>query len=490
MKMLRKLTGEWGRVAVVALAIAAGSFVGAGMGNARVEAGASPAAVAAVAPLQAGSYADLVARVAPSIVTVRSERVAKASPASLPFGGQDPFSRFFGDRSPAMPEAPQRQAGLGSGVVVSADGTILTNHHVIDDAEKIQVELKDRRTFTAKLVGSDPASDLAVIRINASGLAPLPLGDSGRTRVGDVVLAFGNPLGVGQTVTMGIVSAKGRATGLGDGSFEDFLQTDAPINQGNSGGALVNTSGELVGINSQILSPSGGNIGIGFAIPARMASNVMAQLVDHGKVRRGQLGVIVQGVSSDLAKSLGLAEVQGALVSTVNDGSPAEAAGLERGDVITAMNGEPVVDSNDLRNRVAATLPGSTVTLRVVRGGEPRTLTVKLGELSGPRTAQNSMDEPAEGGRLGLAVQPLTPGEAKEQGLAGRKGLVVVGVDPAGPAATAGFRPGDVIEQVNGRPVGDAAELKAAVKASGDRPALVLVGRDGGTLFLALERQA
>jgi Do/DeqQ family serine protease len=490
MKMLRKLTGEWGRVAVVALAIAAGSFVGAGMGNARVEAGASPAAVAAVAPLQAGSYADLVARVAPSIVTVRSERVAKASPASLPFGGQDPFSRFFGDRSPAMPEAPQRQAGLGSGVVVSADGTILTNHHVIDDAEKIQVELKDRRTFTAKLVGSDPASDLAVIRINASGLAPLPLGDSGRTRVGDVVLAFGNPLGVGQTVTMGIVSAKGRATGLGDGSFEDFLQTDAPINQGNSGGALVNTSGELVGINSQILSPSGGNIGIGFAIPARMASNVMAQLVDHGKVRRGQLGVIVQGVSSDLAKSLGLAEVQGALVSTVNDGSPAEAAGLERGDVITAMNGEPVVDSNDLRNRVAATLPGSTVTLRVVRGGEPRTLTVKLGELSGPRTAQNSMDEPAEGGRLGLAVQPLTPGEAKEQGLAGRKGLVVVGVDPAGPAATAGFRPGDVIEQVNGRPVGDAAELKAAVKASGDRPALVLVNRDGGTLFLALERQA
>jgi serine protease Do len=488
--MLRERMGTWGRIAVVALAMGVGSFLGAGMGSARVEAGPSPAAVAAVAPPPAGSYADLVARVAPSIVTVRSERIAKASPASMPFGGEDPFSRFFGERGPAIPEAPQRQAGLGSGVVVNADGTILTNHHVIDGAEKIQVELSDRRTFTARLVGSDPASDLAVIRIDAKGLAPLPLGDSGKTRVGDVVLAFGNPLGVGQTVTMGIVSAKGRATGLGDGSFEDFLQTDAPINQGNSGGALVNTRGELVGINSQILSPSGGNIGIGFAIPAQMAGNVMAQLVDHGKVRRGQLGVIVQGVTSDIARSLGLPEVKGALVSTVSDGSPAEAAGLKRGDVITAMNGEPVTDSNNLRNRVAGTLPGTTVTLRVVREGEEKTLTAKLGELSGPKTARGTVDEPAEGGRLGLAVKPLTPEEAKEQGLAGRGGLVVVGVDPAGPASAAGFRPGDVIEQVNGRSVTDAAELKAAVKASGDRPALVLVDRDGGTLFLALERQA
>jgi serine protease Do len=489
--MLRELVGKWSRVAVVAVAMGVGAFAGAGLGNARVEAGASlaPAAAASVAPLQAGSYADLVARVAPSIVTVRSERVAKASPASVPFGGQDPFFRFFGERIPA-PQAPQRQAGLGSGVIVSADGTILTNHHVIDGAEKIQVELKDRRTFTAKLVGSDPASDLAVIRIDAKGLAPLPIGDSGKARVGDVVLAFGNPLGVGQTVTMGIVSAKGRATGLGDGGFEDFLQTDAPINQGNSGGALVNTSGELVGINSQILSPSGGNIGIGFAIPANMASDVMAQLVDHGKVRRGQLGVIVQGVSSDIAKSLSLPAVQGALVSTVNEGSPAEAAGLKRGDVIVALNGEPVADSNDLRNRVAATLPGSAVTLRVVRGGEERTLTAKLGELSGARTAQNATEEPAEGGRLGLTLQPLTPEQAKEQGLAGHQGLAVVDIDPAGPAAAAGFRPGDVIEQVNGRSVKNVAELRAAVKASGDRPALVLVDRDGGTLFLALERQA
>jgi Do/DeqQ family serine protease len=491
--MLREVTGRWGRVAVVALAIAAGAFMGAGLGGARVEAGASPAAVVAAAPapaaLATASYADLVARVAPSIVTVRSERVAKASAAGLPTDPEQ-FFRFFGERGPALPEAPQRQGGLGSGVVVPADGTHLTNHHVIDGAEKIQVELQDRRTFTAKLVGSDPASDLAVIRIDAKGLVALPLGDSGKTRVGDVVLAFGNPLGVGQTVTMGIVSAKGRATGLGDGSFEDFLQTDAPINQGNSGGALVNTSGELVGINSQILSPSGGNIGIGFAIPASMAGNVMTQLVDHGKVRRGQLGVIVQGVSSEIAKSLGLPEVRGALVSTVNDGSPAEAAGLKRGDVITAFNGETVADSNGLRNRVAGTAPGSTVTLRLLRGGEEKTVSVKLGELPGPKTAQNAGDEPAEGGRLGLAVKPLTAEQAREQGLAGRKGLVVVGVDPAGPASEAGFRPGDVIQEVNGKSVADVAELKAAVKASGDRPALVLVHRDGGTLFLALERQA
>jgi Do/DeqQ family serine protease len=489
--MTKTLSDKWGRVAVIALAMAVGSFAGVAFQGAHVEAGARPAVTAGVLPAQAlpGSYADLVARVAPSIVTVRTERAPKAAPAGLPFDN-DSLRRFFGEHGPALPEAPHREAALGSGVIVSPDGIILTNHHVIDSAEKIQVELQDRRTFSAKLVGSDPASDLAVLRIDAKGLTALPFGDSRKARVGDVVLAFGNPLGVGQTVTMGIVSAKGRATDLGDGGFEDFLQTDASINQGNSGGALVNTSGELLGINSQILSPSGGNIGIGFAIPSDMANNVMTQLLEHGKVRRGQLGVVVQTVSSEIAKSLNLSEVKGALVSTVNEGSPAAAAGLKRGDVITSINGDAVADSNGLRNRVASTLPGSQVVLGVVRDRTQKTVTVKLGELSGPKEAQNSTDEPSEGGRLGLTVEPLTPDMARQEGLAGRKGLVVVGVDPNGPASNAGFRAGDVIREVNGKPVSDVADLKAAVRASGDRPALVLVNRDGGTLFLALDRQA
>jgi Do/DeqQ family serine protease len=487
--MSEHLSYKWGRVAVVSLAIGAGALLGSGL-QTRVEATPASPAQAATLP-QVGSYADLAARVAPSIVTVRSERVAKPEPAGLPFGDDErPFRRFFGERGPVSPEPPQRQAGLGSGVIVNVDGTILTNHHVIDGADRIQVELQDRRTFPAKVLGSDSASDLAVLKIDAKGLVALPLGDSSRARVGDVVLAFGNPLGVGQTVTMGILSAKGRATGHSDGGFEDFLQTDAPINQGNSGGALVNTSGELVGINSQILSPSGGNIGIGFAIPSNMASNVMTQLIAHGTVRRGQLGVVVQGVSSEIAKSLGLQEVQGALVSAVNPGSPAAGAGVERGDVIVLFNGEPVVDSNSLRNRVASTPPGSPVTLGVVRGSAQKMLSVKLGELSGTRVAEGHAVEHGESGHLGLTVEPLTPEQAKEQGLSSRHGVVVTDVDPAGPAATSGLRPGDVIQEANGKPVANAAELSAAVRASGERPALVLVNRDGSPLFLALEKKA
>src|SRR6185295_17586142 len=261
---------------------------------------------------------------------------------------------------------PHREGGLGSGVVVSADGYILTNHHVVKDAEKVKVDLADRRTFDARVVGRDAPSDLAVLKIEAKGLPVLPFGDSDAIRVGDVVLAFGNPLGLGQTVTMGIVSAKGRATGPGDGSFEDFLQTDAPINQGNSGGALVSATGQLVGINSQIVSPSGGNIGIGFAIPARMAETVMTQLVNGGEVHRGQLGVTVQGMTSELADSLGLSNVNGALVSAVSKDSPAAKAGIVRGDVIVSLEGQPVTDSNSLRNRIAATRPGSEVSLGIV----------------------------------------------------------------------------------------------------------------------------
>jgi serine protease Do len=315
------------------------------------------------------SYASLVDQISPAVVTIRSERRVRNVSQELP---DNPlFREFFGDRFGPRPQLPERrQGGLGSGVIVRADGYILTNHHVVDGAQQVTVELADGRSVKAKVVGSDAPSDLAVLKVEGTNFQTLALGDSDAVRVGDVVLALGNPLGVGQTVTMGIVSAKGRATGIaGDGSFEDFIQTDAPINQGNSGGALVSTRGELIGINSQILTPSGGNIGIGFAIPANMARNVMTQLIEHGGVRRGMLGVTIQPVTSDIARSLGLADVRGALVNTVTAGSPADKAGVKRGDVITAINGDAVKNYNELRNEVAQLLPGSTLKLTLVRDG-------------------------------------------------------------------------------------------------------------------------
>ncbi|HEX4916113.1 MAG TPA: Do family serine endopeptidase, partial [Vicinamibacterales bacterium] len=327
--------------------------------------------------IPAQGYADIVAKVTPAVVTIRTERAASPQMTQLPqFPDGFPFPELFGQRAPRGRQMPApMQRGLGSGVIVTADGYILTNHHVVEGAGKIQVELSDRRVLEAKVIGNDPPSDLAVIKVDGANLPVVPIGDSNVMRVGDIVLAVGNPLGVGQTVTMGIVSAKGRATGLGNGSYEDFLQTDAPINQGNSGGALVNTAGELIGINSQILSPSGGNIGIGFAVPSNMAKNVMDQLVVHGRVHRGLLGVTVQGVTGDLAAGLGLDKAEGAIVSNVTPGGAAEKAGIKRGDVILSYQGRPVVDTNTFRNEIAATKPGSTVSLKVLRDG--KTIEVK-----------------------------------------------------------------------------------------------------------------
>jgi len=269
---------------------------------------------------------------------------------------------------------------LGSGVIVQRDGTILTNYHVIDGAEQIQVELTNHRVFKANVVGSDPPSDLAVLKIDAKDLDALSLGNSDQVRVGDIALAIGNPLGLGQTVTAGIISAKGRATGLSDGSFEDFLQTDAPINQGNSGGALINARGELIGISSQILSTSGGNIGIGFAIPSNMARNVLDQILEGGKVHRGQLGVSIQPMTPELASKLGLSDVQGALVNSVIPNGPAAKAGLRQGDVIVDLNGAAVTDGNTLRNHVASTAPGTKVNLGIFRDHQKQQIQATLGE--------------------------------------------------------------------------------------------------------------
>jgi Do/DeqQ family serine protease len=325
------------------------------------------------------SYADIVSRVSPAVITIHSQMRVRA-PQQFPFMNDPMFRQFFGDRAPQqLPE--QRRNGLGSGVIISTDGYILTNHHVIDGAEQIKVDLNDNRTLDAKVVGSDPPSDLAVLKIDATNLPVLALGDSDRVRVGDVVLAIGNPLGVGQTVTMGIISAKGRQTGLSSGSFEDFLQTDAPNNQGNSGGALVSTNSELIGINSQILSPSGGSIGIGFAIPSNMARTITDTLVKTGKVRRGQLGIVVVKANSEPAKELGVTDGnKGVVVAQVQPGSGADHAGLKKGDIITSFNGADVNDPNIFRNQVASAGPGTVVTLNILRDGRELQLRATLGE--------------------------------------------------------------------------------------------------------------
>jgi serine protease Do len=445
------------------------------------------------------SYADVVKVVAQAVVTVRTEGKARVSPTQ--FGGDqdEMLRRFFGDRgqnpfgdqfgrTPRIPPS-SKQRGLGSGVVVTGDGYILTNNHVIDNADDIRVEFTDGRNYKAKLVGSDKPSDLALLKVEATNLPSLTLGNSDAVQVGDVVLAVGNPLGIGQTVTMGIISAKGRSTDTTDGNYEDFLQTDAPINHGNSGGALVSTKGELVGINSQIISPGDGNIGIGFAIPANMARHVMDDLRKDGRVRRSRLGVSVQPVTSDMAESLGLKEVGGAIVGSVTPGSAAERAGMKRGDIIRSFNNHPVLDTNTLRNRVADATPGSEATVVVVRDGSERTLKITLDEAEASKSARaDAAADSDDKASLGIAVTPLTPELAARRGLPkDAQGVVIQQVNPDGRAAGAGIQAGDVILEVNRQPVQNVDELRAAVRRSPDRPTLLLVHRaERGELFVTV----
>jgi serine protease Do len=458
------------------------------------------------------SYADVVGVAAPAVVTIRTEGRASMRPTMFEGSegrdgqdgqeGQDPedlLRRFFGDRfggdprgqrMPRQQRAP-RQRALGSGVIVTSDGYILTNNHVVDGADEIKVELTDDRTLSAKLVGTDKASDLALLKVTAGDLHPIAIGNSENVKVGDVVLAVGNPLGVGQTVTMGIISAKGRSTTVGDGGYEDFLQTDAPINHGNSGGALVNTKGELVGINSQILSSNDGNIGIGFAIPSNMAQNVMEQLRTKGKVTRAQLGVTVQQVTSDLAESLGLKHAGGAIVSSVTAGSAADKAGIKRGDVIESFNGQQVHDFNTLRNRVAEAGPGSTADVVINRDGSEKHMSVKLDEATASKAARERDNEPGASDdktSLGVAVAPLTP-ELAERAHASKDahGIIVQDVNPNGRAADAGIRAGDVIQEVNRQPVKSVDDLRAALKKTSDKPTLLLIHRQGSDIFVTVK---
>ncbi len=442
------------------------------------------------------SYADVVEKTSPAVVQIFSERKSKVPPQQFPFGDDDFFRQFI-PKPNQQQQRPQVERGTGSGVIVSADGSVLTNHHVIDGADKITVRMQDGKTFEAKTVGSDQPSDLAVLKIESTNLPFLTLGNSDSVRVGDIVLAIGNPLGIGQSVTAGIISAKGRRTGLSNGSFEDFLQTDAPINRGNSGGALVNLAGELIGINSQILSSGqgGGSIGIGFSIPSNMAKNVMEQLIASGKVRRGQLGINIQNITEDVAKSLELKDTKGILVSNVRAGSAAEKAGIKRGDIILAINGEKLDDGNIFRNKVASTMPGTDIKLTVLRDGAEQEFTAVLDEFDVDGAKKDNQDEkdnpenPAKpSGKLGLDLKPITSDEARKLQLPdGTTGLLVTDVDQSGSAADEGIARGDVILEVNRQPVGTLDEMQSALEKSGDKPILLLVARRGQNSYLTVK---
>ncbi len=433
-------------------------------------------------------FADLAAHISPSVVNISTTQEVKNPFGGMGEGEEDPFHDFFGpfERFFGNPRRPFKAKSLGSGFVIDAAGYILTNNHVVENADEIVVKLNTGKEFKAKVVGRDPKTDIALIEIHgASDLVAVKLGDSDKLRVGQWVIAIGNPFGLENTVTAGIVSALGRH--INQGPYDNFIQTDAAINPGNSGGPLVNTKGEVVGINTAIYSRSGGNIGIGFAIPINIAKEIVPQLKEKGHVTRGWLGVMIQKVTPDIAESLGLSEPKGALVADVVKDGPAEAAGIKQGDVIVEYDGKPIADSADLPLLVARTPVGRSVVVKVIRDKKEQSFTVKIAELKEEEVAQGGGGTTSEG--LGLTVQTLTPDIADNLGLdRNLKGVVVTDVDPNGPAGDAGMRRGDVILEVNRTPVKDVDAYRKALRASGKgKSVLFLVRRGDNTIFLAVK---
>ncbi|MFW8593570.1 DegQ family serine endoprotease [Cribrihabitans neustonicus] len=422
------------------------------------------------------TLAPLLEKVTPAVVniSVESRQMAEMNPLF-----NDPFFRRFFDVPPApQAPAPRRQMSAGSGVIVdAAKGYVLTNHHVIENGDRIVITLKDRRRFDAELVGSDPGTDIALLQIDAENLTALELGDSDRLKVGDYVLAIGNPFGLGQTVTSGIVSALGRS-GLSVDGYEDFIQTDASINPGNSGGALATFDGRLVGINTAIIAPSGGNVGIGFAVPANMARAVMDQLIEHGEVRRGRLGVVIQDFTPDLAEALDIGTGTGAVVTQVEPGSAAEDAGLQPGDVILSLDGRAVAGSADLRSQVGLKRVGSEVKLEVMRDGSAMTLTATLREGETVAAAADRRFDRLAGAEL----RNLQPGDPDYGAL---EGVLVASMDPGSRAARSGLEAGDLILAVNRSPVSSVTELRHELARAEGALALT-VQRGAARIFLVM----
>lgn len=457
-----------------------------------------PAQAAETAQTPPG-FADLVAKVKPAVISVRvkidqdndkSAMLQQNRMQSDEDSPLDEFSRQFGFRFPNGMNGMPRQrhqviTGEGSGFFISADGYAVTNNHVVDHAESVQVTTDDGTIYTAKVVGTDPKTDLALIKVDGKKDFPFVKFSDQKARIGDWVVAVGNPFGLGGTVTAGIVSASGRD--IGNGPYDDFIQIDAPINKGNSGGPAFDMNGNVIGVNTAIFSPSGGSVGIGFDIPASTAKLVVAQLKDKGTVTRGWLGVQVQPVTPDIADSLGLKQARGAIVDNPQDGSPAAKAGIEAGDVITAVNGTPVKDSRDLARTIATLAPGSSVKLDVFHKGESKTVTLALGELPNERQAKadEGKTQPSAGTpRLGLSLAPA--GEVEG---AGQKGVVVTEVDPQGPAAQHGIQTGDVILNVGGKAVANVGDVRSELtqaKSSGKKSVLLQVKNAEATRFVAV----
>lgn len=476
--------------AVIALLV--GALIATTNGTHRIPVFVSAAQAATVNEGPLVSFAPVVKRAMPAVVNISSSKVVKEQAPQGFF--DDPFFRqFFGGRVPQQQPRSERATSLGSGVVVSPDGYIITNDHVVDGATDVKVSFANKEEYPAKIIGTDKYTDIAVLKIAKTGLTTLPFADSSRAEVGDVVLAIGEPFGLGQTVTMGIISAKGRA-GLGIERFEDFIQTDAAINRGNSGGALINTRGELVGINTAILSgETGGNQGIGFAIPSNMARGIMDQILQKGKVTRGFMGIIPQELTPEMAKAFGMPNGHGVAISQVEAGSPAEKAGLKVGDVITAVNGKPIEDVNTFRLEIAGFAPNTKVDLSVSRSGQNLDIPVTLGEFN--LEAENGAGKQggnAPGGEKGslngVTVQALTPDIRQQlQVPTGTQGVVVSDLDDASPAAAAGLMQGDVIMQVNRMPVSSVQEFNRAVRAGADKDStLLLVMDSAGTRFIVV----
>lgn len=472
--------------AALAVVLSAGSYsLGGNHAIKETQAASQPAVALAPAPVAAlPDMAGIVSRNGPAVVNISVAGTRKAGRDMPDFSGIDPegplgdlFRHFGVPRQQGEGGAPVR--GLGSGFIVSADGVILTNTHVIDGADEVTVKLSDRREFKARVLGMDKASDVAVLKIDAKDLPVVRIGRAANTRVGEWVLAIGSPFGLDNSASAGIVSAKARS--LPDGSYVPFIQTDVAVNPGNSGGPLFNMAGEVVGINSQIYSRSGGYQGLSFAIPIEVAMNVQQQIVTNGKVQRGKLGVTIQEVNQSLAETFGLKKPAGALVSSVERGSPAEKAGLESGDVILAINEQEITASSELSAAVANVTPGDNVRLKVWRKGAPRDIAVRVGAFGDEKLAASAQPEAAKG-RLGVVVRDLSPEERRRAESAG--GVLVQ--DVAGAAARAGIRPGDVVLSVNGEAVASSEQLQKLIAKAAKRVA-VLVERGDARIFIPVD---